>query len=91
MPRYHEKQLLYTRSNERITSTEPHPTVHTKYSNRAVLQHTSNGGAHTCEPEQPVQVIYPLLPLYAIAMYAAKDAYCSYRENAWTTEASISP
>ena len=64
--------------------------VHTNYSNRAVLQHTSNdGGAHICEPEQPVQAIYPLLPLYTIAMYVEKDAYYSFRENAWTTEANL--
>ena len=58
LPRYHEKQLLYNiRSNERITtSSEPHRTVHTNYSNRAVLQHTSNGGAHICEPEQPYKL-----------------------------------
>ena len=63
-------------------------TVRTNYSNRAVLQHTSNGGAHNCEPEQPVQAIYPLLPLYTIAMYVEKDAYYSFRENAWTMEAN---
>ena len=41
-----------------------------------------------CEPEQPVQAIYPLVPLYTIVMYAGKDAYYSFRENAWTTEAN---